>query len=74
MREVGVWRWCLHCERVYLVGAERLVRRRREVLRLCPYDGCEGDAVFDSWPWVQVLEAHPEYPESPERGKLYPLY
>jgi hypothetical protein len=62
--------WCLHCERAYKRGKHRLV----DGLKLCPYKDCDGDTVMDGWPWPQVREGHPDYPEIPEKGKCYPLY
>jgi len=62
--------WCLHCERTYKRGEFRLVNG----LQMCPYEGCDGDTVLDAWDWAKVREMHPEYPEVPERGKVYPLY
>ena len=37
----------------------------------CDYDDCDGTRV-DAIPWVEVREQHPEYPEMPEVGKVYP--
>lgn len=69
-RKKGQWVWCLHCEQVYQVGEYRL----ENGLQMCPYKECSGDTVMDSWPWESIREKHPEYPEVPERGKVYPLY
>ncbi len=63
--------WCLHCERCYQVGE---FRKGADDLEYCPYDGCDGDTLFNSWPWMKIREAHPEYPEIPDREKVYPLY
>ena len=62
--------WCLHCERAYRNGEFRLAGG----LQMCPYEGCDGDTVVDGWGWDQIREKHPEYPEIPEKGKVYPLY
>jgi hypothetical protein len=70
-RKKGEWVWCLHCEKVYQVGEFRL---EKDDLQMCPYPGCDGDTVTDSWPWKAIRENHPEYPEIPERDKKYPLY
>jgi hypothetical protein len=68
-RKLGEWSWCLHCERVYQVGEFR----REGDLQMCPYPECDGDTVMDNWRWPDIRENHPEYPEVPERGKVYPL-
>lgn len=62
--------WCLHCERAYRRGEYRLVGG----LRMCPYEGCDGDTVFDGWDWADIRYVHPEYPRTPEKGKVYPRY
>jgi hypothetical protein len=62
--------WCLHCERSYLRGRHRQVGS----LQMCPYDGCDGDAVIDAWSWPSVRENNPGYPETPQDGVVYPLY
>jgi hypothetical protein len=62
--------WCLHCERAYRRGEFRLVN----VLQMCSYEDCDGDTVLDGWDWARIREGHPEYPEVPEKGKVYPLY
>ena len=62
--------WCLHCERAYRRGEYRLVHG----LQMCPYEDCDGDTVMDGWDWAQIRDGHPEYPEVPEMGKVYPLY
>jgi hypothetical protein len=66
----GAWVWCLHCERVYRAGEYREDRG----LQYCHYPDCDGDTVMDSWEWESIRQAHPEYPEIPERNKVYPLY
>ena len=62
--------WCLHCERAYQRGEYRQLRG----LRMCPYDGCDGDTVIDQWKWLQVRNNNPGYPNVPERGEVYPLH
>lgn len=62
--------WCLHCARTYKRGEFRLV----DDCRLCPYEDCDTSILLDSWNWDAVRSNHPEYPEIPERGKVYPLY
>lgn len=64
------WHWCLHCERAYPLGS---YRQNRD-LQMCPYEGCDGDAVMDLWTWQRVREANPQYPEIPELGVVYGLY
>ena len=64
------YQWCLHCERAYKRGEHRLI----DGLRMCPYDGCNGDTVLDGWYWPSVRENHSDYPNVPEIGKTYPLY
>lgn len=66
----GPYLWCLHCERAY----ERGKWRNNGDLQMCPYVGCNGDAVIDAWDWEAVRQHHPDYPEIPEFGKSYPLY
>jgi hypothetical protein len=43
-------------------------------MQFCPYEGCDGDTFGDAWSWNTIKEKHPEYPDSPERDKVYPLY
>lgn len=62
--------WCLHCERAYPNGEYRQVGD----LQMCPYAGCDGDAVFDAWRWTDVRDGHATYPETPVEGLVYPLY
>jgi hypothetical protein len=66
----GDWVWCLHCERCYQVGESR----KKHGLELCPYPDCDGDTFLDKWTWKHIRQIHPDYPEIPERGKIYPLY
>jgi len=70
-RKVGSWVWCLHCERCYQVGEFKM---DESSLELCPYDICDGDTLIDSWSWEKIKELHPEYPDVPEKDKVYPLY
>lgn len=64
------WNWCLHCERAYPQGSYRQVRD----LQMCPYKGCDGDAVMDLWTWGKVRSVNPGYPQTPELGVQYALY
>ncbi len=75
--------WCLHCERTHKYGESREVKikpfvvnhvRYEPILQMCPYEDCDGNAESDSWEWDHIRESHPEYPEIPEEGKVYPLY
>lgn len=79
----GKYMWCLHCERTYEYGQFRVERvkpftvdhiRYEPEFEMCPYDDCDGDAVLDAWDWEGIREYHPEYPERPEAGKVYPMY
>jgi hypothetical protein len=81
-RPVGMWVWCLHCERCYQVGEFRVEKPDRQIINtdfivkteMCPFPDCDGDTLTDSWTWESIREIHPEYPEVPERGKVYPMY
>jgi hypothetical protein len=64
------WVWCLHCQRAYQVGEYR----EKDDLQYCPYLDCDGDSVVDAWPWKRIKEIHPNYPDIPEKDKVYPLY
>lgn len=72
-REPGTWVWCLHCEKCYQVG-EYKKYDDDDILEWCPYINCSGDTMFDSVPWSVIRGIHPEYPEIPERDKIYKLY
>ena len=69
-KDESAYLWCLHCERAYKRGSYRTVGE----LQMCPYEGCDGDTAMDAWGWEKLREEHPDYPEIPEEGKLYPLY
>jgi hypothetical protein len=66
----GIWLWCMHCERCYKAGEYREIKG----LQMCPYADCDGDTVLDPWTWKHIQKIHPNYPQEPERGKIYPLY
>jgi DNA-binding CsgD family transcriptional regulator len=79
----GKYMWCLHCERTYEYGQFKVERwkpftvdhiRYEPEFEMCPYEDCDGDAVLDAWDWEDIREYHPEYPEIPEAGKVYPMY
>ena len=42
-------------------------------IQVCPYSDCDGDTVIDAWNWEDIRSRHPEYPEVPEYGCVYPL-
>lgn len=60
--------WCMHCERTYDRGKYRTI----DGLQMCPYLGCDGDAVIDAWDWERVRDYHPHYPERPRIGEVFP--
>lgn len=63
--------YCIHCERAYERGYFRMVRS----LQMCPYEGCDGDAVIDAWLWTDIADdQNPGYPATPELGKVYPMH
>lgn len=43
------------------------------ILQMCPYPDCDGDTVIDAFEWEWLRNYHPEYPEVPEFGCVYPL-
>ena len=61
--------WCLHCERAYRRGEFRVIGK----LQMCPYTGCDGDAVIDAWDWRSIRQDN-GYPEEPTEGIVYPMY
>lgn len=76
----GEWVWCLHCERCYRKGEYREVKTSKEieglfgipVWKLCPYEKCDGDTVFDARPWAE-LAVYLGHPNPPKRGVVYPM-
>lgn len=60
--------WCLHCERTYKIGEHRTI----DDLDMCPYEGCDGDVVWDGMSWTDMCEHYPEYPVVPLKGMKYP--
>ena len=70
----GTYMYCMHCERTYKYGAHRIQTDLKNYAELCPYQDCNGDAVLDAREWDDMRLDHPEYPEVPEHGKIYPLY
>lgn len=72
--EEGTYMHCMHCERIYRYGDHRKVKLNgKEFLEMCPYNGCDGDAVLDATEWSEVRNHHPEYPETPIKDIIYPL-
>jgi len=63
--ELGAYSWCLHCEKVHQTKAWEANRWQ------CP--AC-GAGTTDLWPWEQIKEANPNYPDAPKEGRLYPQY
>jgi Zn finger protein HypA/HybF involved in hydrogenase expression len=61
--------WCLHCEKAINTPAKEFFGG--EVWYKCPFCGA---GHYDLWNWEEIRERHPEYPELPEDGGLYPLY
>jgi len=68
--KVGDWVWCLHCSRCYQVGEFRKIRG----LQYCPYPDCDGDTVLDAYHWQDIRKFNPNYPEIPEKSKIYLMY
>jgi len=64
---IGKYLWCIHCQRIYKKGEHRVIGN----LKMCPYQGCNGDAVLDGLEWETIREHNPEYPEVPEKGVAY---
>ena len=72
----NAYMYCIHCERTYKPGLYRVIANDGDYLEMCPYEDCDGDAVFDATDWGSVREWHKDdknYPEIPEHGKVYPL-
>ena len=70
--------YCIHCERTYKDGEFRLVtkevvnksgKRVKISYKMCPYEGCDGDAVLDCWEWEHIRDGHPEYPDAAGAGR-----
>ncbi len=60
---VGQWVWCYHCERAMIADEHEK----------CQYDDCTGFG-WDLWDWSEFRLRYPEYPEVPERDKVYSDY
>ena len=79
----GTFLYCINCERAYMNGRHRIkvmygkewpLEIRGDTMEMCPYEGCDGDAVIDAWEWDRIRSEHSDYPEIPEEGKVYPMY
>jgi hypothetical protein len=71
LRDPLSYLYCVCCERAY----ERGYSRRVDGRQLCPFDGCDGDAMEDAWSWVAIARAHPAcYPRIPKIGEVYPMF
>ena len=53
--------------------SQDMIEMSLAAVKMCPYPDCAGDE-WDGWPWETIRESHPEYPEIPEIGHVYPLY
>ena len=62
--------WCQHCERAYKKGFFRLIKG----LQMCPYKGCDGDAVIDARCWSFIQDIHQGSPKTPKVGEVYSLW
>ena len=65
--EEGTWVLCAFCERCYQVGEER---QGIDGHKYCHYSDCN-DFPIEVYRWDSVRSVYPEYPEVPERGKVY---
>lgn len=74
------WVLCWNCNRAFPAEEALEVERESFIVDhveiepppefMCPYDGC-GARVWDGWEWAGVQELQPEFPEVPERDKVY---
>jgi len=77
------WFWCSRCQRCYeseVPGSDDPVAGKNELDQLddeeagrlwrCGYDDCGGTRI-DAVPWIEVRQAHPEYPRTPKSDKAY---
>ena len=63
------WVWCLHCQRAFRDDEYRV----DEKYRWCAYEDCGGMAPFDMIDWRDIRLICPQYPETPEPGRVYGL-
>lgn len=80
------WFWCPRCKRAFhgeVPDDYRPGMMIEEIAQLsleensgewwsCPNEGC-GGATVNCLHWSKLRENHPELPEVPESGKLYPI-
>jgi len=72
---------CWICKRAYESDEYRIrqfepividhVKMERPEEMACAYEDCKGSYPEDVIGWSRVREAHPEYPEIPEKGVIY---
>jgi hypothetical protein len=61
--------WCLHCEQ------GKTTKELLDNHLMCTTPACDGAGFdFDFWSWKKERARHPDWPEVPVRGVLYPLY
>ena len=71
----GAFLYCIHCERAYPKNKYRVLSDIESgLMQMCPYEGCNGDAVIDAWEWDKICSENHSYPKIPEEGKVYPMY
>jgi hypothetical protein len=72
---MAIYKWCVRCSRTYLAGQVRIDPDYPDypLMGYCPYLGCDGAIVGDSWDWGKIRERHPEYPEVPVKGVEYAI-
>ena len=73
---------CWVCKRAYIKGEAAEIEQEPFIVNhvkyypppklVCPYEGCNA-AMNDTWVWTEIKELHPEYPEIPEEGVVYPV-
>lgn len=50
------------------------VNSEGEMMEMCHYEDCNGDAVIDAWDWASIKLAHTDYPEKPGKDVVYIQY
>ncbi len=61
--------WCVNCERAYRRGEFRWEGK----YLMCPYADCLASVTCEGIDWDAFRRRHPQYPEIPELGRVYPL-